>query len=49
LNSLFDIEMKVYYVTEVFKQGINFKTTFPNYTFKLEIALMASLFIVMQI
>jgi len=34
-NSLFDIEMKVYYVTEVFKQGSNIKMMGPNYTFKL--------------
>ena len=33
-NSLIDSEMKVYYVTQVFKQGINIKTMYPNY--KLE-------------
>jgi len=31
VNSLFDSETKVYYVTQVFKQGINIKTTCPNY------------------
>jgi len=32
LNSLFDSEMKVYYVTQVVKQGINIKRTMcPNY------------------
>jgi len=30
LNSLFDREMKVYYVTQVLKQGINIKTMCPN-------------------
>jgi len=34
LNSLFDSEMKVYYVTQVLKQGINIKrcvqTTYSN-------------------
>jgi len=34
LNSLFDREMKVFYVTQVLKQGINIKTNFPYY--KLE-------------
>jgi len=34
LNSLFDSEMNVYYVTQVLKQGINIKTTSHNY--KLE-------------
>mgnify|MGYP007091752788 CR=1 FL=1 len=29
LNSFFDREMKVYYVTKVFKQGINIKTMCP--------------------
>ena len=29
LNSFFDREMKVYYVTQVFKQGINIKTMCP--------------------
>jgi len=36
LNSLIDTEMKVYYVTQVFKQGINIKTMCPNYTLYLE-------------
>jgi len=31
LNSLFDREIKVYYVTQVLKQGINIKTMCPNY------------------
>ena len=31
LNSLFDSEMKVYYVTQAFKQGINIKMMCPNY------------------
>jgi len=31
LNSLFDRELKVYYVTQVLKQGINIKTMCPNY------------------
>ena len=31
LNSLFDREMKVYYVTQVYKQGINIKTMCSNY------------------
>jgi len=30
-NSLFDSEMKVYYVTQLLKQGINIKTMCPNY------------------
>ena len=30
LNSLFDSDM-VYYVTHIFKQGINIKTMCPNY------------------
>mgnify|MGYP006890288301 CR=1 FL=1 len=30
LNSLFDKEMKVYYVTQVSMQGINIKTMCPN-------------------
>jgi len=34
LNSLFDSEMKVYYATQVFKQGINIKTMYPNYIHK---------------
>jgi len=32
LNSLFDSDMKVYYVTQVLKQGINIKTMCPYYT-----------------
>jgi len=35
LNSLFDSEIKVYYVTQVLNQGINIKTMCPN--FKLEL------------
>jgi len=31
LDSLFDRGMKVYYVTQVFKKGINVKTKCPNY------------------
>ena len=31
LNSLFDSEMKVYYVTQVLKQSINTKMMCPNY------------------
>ena len=31
LKSLFDREMKVYYVTQVLKQGINIQTMCPNY------------------
>jgi len=31
LNSLFNREMKVYYVTQVLKQGINIKTKLPYY------------------
>ena len=31
LNSLIVIEMKEYYVTQVFKQGITLKTMCPNY------------------
>jgi len=31
LNSLFDSEIKVYYVTQVLKQGINIQTMCPNY------------------
>ena len=34
LNSLFDSEIKVYYVTQVFKQGINIKTICPNCVLK---------------
>jgi len=30
-NSLFDNEIKVYYVTQVLKQGININTMYPNY------------------
>ena len=36
LNSLIDSEMKVHYVTQVLKQGINIKTMCPNYTLDLE-------------
>jgi len=35
LNLLFDSEMKVYYVTQVLKQGINIKTNCPNYILEL--------------
>jgi len=31
LNSLFDREMKVHYVTQVLKQGVNIKLMCPNY------------------
>jgi len=31
LNSLFDSEMKVYYVTQVLKQSINTNMMCPNY------------------
>ena len=34
LNPLFDSEMNVYYVTHVLMQGINIKTTCPNYMLK---------------
>jgi len=30
LNSLFDREMKVYYVTQVLEQGNDIKTTYSN-------------------
>ena len=33
-NSLFDREMKVFYVTQVLGQGINIKTICPNYILK---------------
>ena len=36
-NSLIDSEMKVYYVTQVFKQGINIKTMCPNYIHVLDL------------
>ena len=32
LKPLFDREMKVYYVTQVLKQGTDIKTYCPNYT-----------------
>jgi len=35
LNSLFDSEMMVYYVTQVLKPGINNKTKCPYYILKL--------------
>mgnify|MGYP007133528473 CR=1 FL=1 len=35
LNSLFDIEVKVYYVKQVLKQGININTMCPNYILEL--------------
>jgi len=31
LNLLFDNRLKIYYVTQVLKQGINIKTVCPNY------------------
>ena len=34
VNSLFDSETKVCYVTQVFKQGINVKTMCHNYILK---------------
>jgi len=36
LNSLFDSELKVYYVTQVLKQGINIKMMCPNYILKFK-------------
>jgi len=36
LNSLFDSEMKVYYVTQMLKQGINIKTMCPNHILELK-------------
>ena len=38
LNSLFDSEIKVYYVTQVLKQGINIKTMCPTTNSNLETA-----------
>ena len=35
LNSLLNSEMRVCYVTKVFKQGINIKTMCPNYTLEI--------------
>ena len=35
LNSFFDREMKVHYVTQVLKQGINIKPMCPNYILEL--------------
>jgi len=35
LNSLFDREMKVYYVTQMLKQVINIKTICPRYIFQI--------------
>ena len=35
LNSLFDSEIKVYYVTKMLNQGVNTKTTCPNYILKI--------------
>jgi len=34
LTSLFDCEMKVFYVTQVLQQGIYIKTMCPNYILK---------------
>jgi len=31
LNSIFDRELKVYYVTQVLTHGFNIKTTYHNY------------------
>ena len=31
LNTLFDREMNVYYVTQVLKQGISIKAMYPNF------------------
>jgi len=31
LNSLYEREMKVYYVTQVLKQGVGIKMMCPNY------------------
>ena len=45
LNSLFDREMKVFYVTQELKQGINIKTMCPTYILefiKHEIAFITS-------
>ena len=36
MNSLVDSEMKVYYVSEVLKQGANIKTMYPNYIFEFK-------------
>jgi len=36
MNSLVDSEMKVYYVSEVLKQGTNIKTMYPNYIFEFK-------------
>ena len=36
LNSLFDSEMKVFYVTQMLKQGNNIKTNCPNYILKFK-------------
>jgi len=41
LNTFFDSEVKVYYVGQVLKQGINTKTMCPYYI--LEIVFIASL------
>jgi len=35
LNSLFDREMKLYYVTQVLKQGRNIKLMCPNYIYSI--------------
>jgi len=45
LNSLFDSEIKVYYVTQVLKQGISTKAMCPNciLEFRNEITLIVSL------
>jgi len=36
LNSLFDRDMKVYYVTQVLQESINIKMMCPNYILILE-------------
>ena len=45
LNSLFDSEIKVYYVTQVLKQGISTKAMCRNFIleFRNEITLIVSL------
>jgi len=34
LNSIFDREVKVYYITQVLKQGMNIKINCPKYILK---------------
>jgi len=45
LNSLLNREMKVYYVTQVLKQGINIKTKLPYYILEYRNMYMYSLFL----